>query len=273
MSNTLFSLAQKPTEIPMIVVKKADCCPSDLWIWGHVYKDTIAYPALSNGLGFIAMPKNCNRNAKFSITSFDLTINNGIKNTTLGNRYTGTFQELQQGGTITISNCLVECSLEGQKSSMIALSEKVFYITPQPDTTTKKEKLSKFLGGEWELAVIKCNVNGDTIVTEPSGGPGQTRTMTLRPLMTIRFDYPVFKINEICLKCPMLRHEGRYTIDLKPYNGVDLFYLSLEDYRADKESKELTKSFNGYFTTTSTDTFYFIDGFGCELMFKRMKIR
>lgn len=140
-----------------------------------------------------------------------------------------------------------------------------------PETKKCVSMLVDNLTGFWQLQKTLRFENGDTI----SQGPSSQTWLTpgAKPFTNIEIDsLRNFVIEQACMKCPILRWNGQYEIEIRNLDGIGFFYLNFIDTRAkgQKSEKALTLEFNGHLTNFGNGKMTLRDEEGREWIYSRV---
>jgi len=164
---------------------------------------------------------------------------------------------------VLLSNDL---SVDAQK---IKAGGKQFAVPPNPET--KMTMQTDSLSGRWLLVKNIQHQNGDTIIREPS--MQLWKTPGAKPITLLILDsFKNFKIEQECMKCPLLKWTGKYRVEIKSHNEKELFYLVFTDQRqyGNNTGKSLTAEFNGYLTKLEKGELQLTDDKGDDWVYKRL---
>lgn len=130
--------------------------------------------------------------------------------------------------------------------------------------------------GYWELKRIHKPNEPDSVFHAPSMAPlGLTDA---EPVMVIDIDtIGLFRIEQICMKCPYINWTGEYFLDKLDTSSVDLTYLRFVENRDRSITKKMRKrgirsftaKYNGYIKSFSGDKFELIDERNYVLTYQR----
>jgi hypothetical protein len=165
---------------------------------------------------------------------------------------------------LLLAALLVGTPAKGQTIRETAGKLKSSWLT-RSDITALKEHLT----GTWTLQQTIRHEDGDSIMQAAS--VAMWLTPGAKPFTTIDMDAAGnFVIDQACMKCPMLRWQGRYELKIRTINGACFFHLRFPVYvpTATNEMVSIVDEFDGLLTDFHNGAMILTDKYGREWIYR-----